>query len=131
MLAKSAMRAYGAEIVPEAVANARENAVLNGITNAHFLSGDAGETARRLELSGTSPAAITVDPPRKGLSPDIIPTISRLSPRRILYISCDPATLARDIKLFAKHSYTATEAKTFDMFPRCAHVECCCLLERN
>jgi 23S rRNA (uracil1939-C5)-methyltransferase len=130
-LAKSAGRVYGAEIAPEAVTNARENAALNGVTNARFLSGDAGEAARRLELTGATPAVVTADPPRKGLALDVIATISRLSPRRVIYVSCDPATLARDIKLFAKHAYAATEAKAFDMFPRCAHVECCCLLERS
>jgi 23S rRNA (uracil1939-C5)-methyltransferase len=128
VLAKYAGQVYGAEIVQDAVANARTNAALNGITNARFLSGDAGDAARRLELAGATPAVIAVDPPRKGLTPEIIAAIVRLAPRRVIYISCDPATLARDIKLFAKHAYAAAEAGAFDMFPRCAHIECCCSL---
>jgi 23S rRNA (uracil1939-C5)-methyltransferase len=127
-LAKSAGRVYGAEIVPEAVMNARENAALNGVTNAEFRLGDAGSAAEALARSGVFPDVITVDPPRKGLAPGVIDAIARLRPRRVVYVSCDPATLARDARLFAGRGYLASEVSVFDMFPRCAHVETVLLL---
>jgi 23S rRNA (uracil1939-C5)-methyltransferase len=130
MLSKLAGRVYGAEIVPEAVADARLNASRNGVENTEFLLGDAGEAARRLEASGVVPDIVTVDPPRKGLAPDVVDTIARLAPRRVIYVSCDPATLARDVKLFAGRGYALSEARTFDMFPRCAHVETAALLKK-
>jgi 23S rRNA (uracil1939-C5)-methyltransferase len=130
-LARRAGRAYGAELTPEAVADARENASRNNITNAEFLTGDAGEAARRLVASGAAPDVVTVDPPRKGLAPDVVDTIARLAPRRAVYVSCDPATLARDLRLFAERGYAAAEARVFDMFPRCAHVETVVMMTRG
>ncbi|MDR2615977.1 MAG: 23S rRNA (uracil(1939)-C(5))-methyltransferase RlmD, partial [Oscillospiraceae bacterium] len=122
-LAGRAGQVYGAEISPDAIADARVNAALNGVTNAQFTEGDAGEAARSLEHSGVRPDVVVVDPPRKGLAPDVVDTIARLAPRRVVYISCDPATLARDIRRFAESGYSAVHARAFDMFPRCAHVE--------
>ena len=133
-LAKSApksVRLIGAEIVADAVENARENARLNGITNAEFILADVVDTATNLAAQGITPRVVVVDPPRKGLAPQVIVSIAAMLPERIVYVSCDPATLARDIKLFAAEGYGLTEARAFDMFPRCAHVESVVLLSRN
>lgn len=129
-LAKRAKQVYGAEIVPDAVENARLNAERNGIHNAEFLLGDAFEAAKALSDRGVKPDAIVVDPPRKGLSPDVIAQIATMSPARAVYVSCDPATLARDLALFAEKGYKLQNATAVDMFPRCAHVETVVLMSR-
>ena len=129
-LARGAKFVYGAEIVEAAVINARLNAQLNGIKNVEFILGDAGDAARQLAQSGVRPDAVVVDPPRKGLSPDVIETVAGMNPARVVYVSCDPATLARDMKLFAGLGYRADKGTTVDMFPRTAHVECVVLMSR-
>jgi len=123
IMAGRAKHAVGAEIVEAAISDAWENAALNGIQNVDFICADAGDAARELETKGVLPDVIVVDPPRKGLSPAVIDTISALSPARVVYVSCDPATLARDLKIFETKGFKAMEATAFDMFPRCAHVE--------
>ena len=130
-LAKAAGFVYGVEIVPAAVENARKNAAKNGVSNVEFLVGDAGDAAQKFAKSGISPDVIVVDPPRKGLSPDGIEAILEMAPQRVVYVSCDPATLARDIKLLTAGGYTMSEARAFDMFPRCAHVETVVLLVKE
>ena len=133
-LAKSApksARIIGAEIVPDAVENARENAELNGISNVEFILSDVSEAAKTLAAQGVSPTVVLVDPPRKGLAADVVTSISAMAPQRIVYVSCDPATLARDIALFAKEGYVLNSARAYDMFPRCAHVECVALIARD
>ena len=130
-LSKAAGFVYGIEIVPEAVENARKNAASNGVSNVEFIPGDAGEVAKRLAQSGTAPAAVVVDPPRKGLSPDGIDAILTMSPQRVVYVSCDPATLARDVKLLTTGGYEVSKARAFDMFPRCSHVETVVRLEKG
>ncbi|MDR0862300.1 MAG: 23S rRNA (uracil(1939)-C(5))-methyltransferase RlmD [Oscillospiraceae bacterium] len=129
-LAQSAGRVIGAEVVPEAVENARENAKLNGIANAEFILADAAEVAAKLAKSGERPAVVVVDPPRKGLAPEVTESVISIAPERIVYVSCDPATLARDLKLFAEGGYRTVSAEPFDMFPRCAHIETVALLVR-
>ena len=130
-LADSVKAVYGAEIVSPAVENARENASRNSIKNASFICGDAAEAAATLSAQGLSPQAVVVDPPRKGLSPELIATIRRMEPRQIIYISCDPATLARDLKELAKPPYTLKTLAALDMFPRTCHVESIVLMSRN
>ncbi len=130
-LAKDAKLAIGAEIVPEAVEDARRNARQNGVQNTRFLSGDAGQVAARLAEEGLRPDVITVDPPRKGLSPEVIDAIAAMAPSRLVYISCDPATLARDVKRFAQLGYVLKAAEAFDLFPRTVHVECVILMQRS
>ena len=130
-LAKGAGFVCGIEIVPEAVENARKNAAKNGVSNVEFILGDAGEAAQTLVKSGIAPAVVVVDPPRKGLSTDGIDAIVKMSPQRIVYVSCDPATLARDVKLLGDGGYAVSKAQAFDMFPRCAHVETVALLMKN
>lgn len=131
IMAGKAKHAIGAEIVEAAVLDARENAALNDISNVEFICADAGEAAAGLTARAQRPDVIIVDPPRKGLTGDVIQTITDLSPARVVYVSCDPATLARDLKLFDAQGYRAQEATPFDMFPRCAHIETVCLLERG
>lgn len=130
-LAQGAKFVYGAEIVESAIQNARQNAVSNNIENVEFILGDAGAAAQKLEQSGIRPDAIVVDPPRKGLSEDVIEAICKMSPERVVYVSCDPATLARDLKIFAERGFSLKEGTAVDMFPRCAHCEVVALLERK
>lgn len=127
-MARYARRVIGAEIVPEAIENAVENARLNHIINAEFLLGDAGNVAKILADQSLHPDVVVVDPPRKGLGVSVIPIIASMSPERILYVSCDPGTLARDVKRFAEHGYRTVKAAAVDLFPRTQHVETVVLL---
>ncbi len=130
-MASAAGEIIGVEVVEQAVADARENAKRNGIENARFLCADAGQAALELEKSGTKMDVVVVDPPRKGLNADAIEAITRFTPRRLVYISCDPATLARDVALFKKKGFALQSVQAADLFPRCAHVESICLLQRD
>ncbi len=122
-MAKAAGKVIGVEVVAEAVEDARDNARRNGIENAEFFCGDAGQAALALEQQGVIPDVVVVDPPRKGLSADAIAAMAKMAPRRIVYVSCDPATLARDVALLKEKGYTVKNAMACDLFPRCAHVE--------
>ena len=122
-MAKAAGKVIGVEVVEQAVADAKENAKRNGIENAEFFCGDAGKAALELEEKGMKPDVIVVDPPRKGLNADTIEALSKMSPRRIVYVSCDPATLARDVALLKDRGYALKNAQAADLFPRCSHVE--------
>lgn len=128
-MAGAAGKVIGVEVVEQAVEDARENARRNGIKNAEFFAADAGNAALRLEAQGVRPDVVVVDPPRKGLNADAIEAIAKMSPRRLVYVSCDPATLARDIALLKPHGYGLKSTQAFDLFPRCAHVESVVLLE--
>ena len=130
-LAQKAKRAIGAEIVAPAVADAKENAKRNGIENVEFFCGDAAEVAAKMEREGLRPDVITVDPPRKGLAPEVIGSIAAMAPRRVVYISCDPATLGRDVKLFADVGYALKRAAAVDLFSRTRHVESVALFEKT
>ena len=130
-MAGAAGRVIGVEVIPQAVEDARENAERNGIRNAEFFCGDAGQAALTLEQQGVRPDVITVDPPRKGLSADAIEAISRMNPRRLVYISCDPATLARDVALLKEKGFRLQSAQAADLFPRCAHVETVVTMSRK
>ena len=127
-LAREAGRVVGAEIVPEAVENARENARVNGVENVEFLCADAGEAALALRKRGLSPATVVVDPPRKGMSEEAVSAVASMQPAKIVYVSCNPATLARDILRFNALGYELREASAVDMFPRTCHVETVCCL---
>ena len=129
-LARQAKRAIGVELVEAAIRDAQENARRNGIGNAEFFCADAGQAAQRLCAAGETPDVIVVDPPRKGLSADVIEAMVRMAPQRIVYVSCDPATLARDVRSLTQQGYALTHAEAVDLFPRCAHVETVCRLER-
>ena len=122
-MAKAAGKVIGVEVIPQAVEDAKDNAKRNGIGNAEFFCGDAGEAALALEAKGVKADVVIVDPPRKGLNGDAIEALARFSPRRIVYVSCDPATLARDVALLKERGYVLKNAMAADLFPRCAHVE--------
>ena len=131
-MAKAAGKVIGVEVVEQAVEDAKANAKRNGIENAEFFCGDAGKAALKLEQEGIRPDVIVVDPPRKGLNADTIEALHRMSPRRIVYVSCDPATLARDVALLKNHGYKLKNAQAADLFPRCSHVESIvCLKKEN
>ena len=121
----------GAEIVPQAVEDAKINASVNNITNARFICGDAGETAQTLDKEGVKPDVIILDPPRKGCSEGTIKTAAKMNPARIVYISCDPATLARDCAVFASLGYKTEKVTPCDLFPRTGHCESVAKLIRN
>lgn len=127
-LAKSADRVIGAEIIPEAVENAKENARRNGIENAEFICADASEAAEHFLRSGVHPEAVVVDPPRRGMDEAAVRALCSMEPERIVYVSCNPATLARDITVYNSCGYELKCAEAFDMFPRTSHIETVCLL---
>ena len=122
-MASAAGKVIGVEVIPQAVEDARDNAKRNGIENAEFFCGDAGQAALELERKGVKADVVVVDPPRKGLNADTIEALARFAPRRIVYVSCDPATLARDVALLKQRGYGLKNALAADLFPRCSHVE--------
>ena len=130
-LAKKAKSVIGIEIVDAAIHDAKKNAIDNQVKNAEFIVGDATKVMPELYRDGVRPDVIVVDPPRKGVSPDVIEAMAAMGPRRIVYVSCDPATLARDVKLLRERGYALQTAEAVDLFPRCAHIETVCLLSRQ
>ena len=130
-MARAAGKVIGVEVVEQAVLDARENAARNGVDNAEFFCGDAGKAALELEAKGIHPDVVVVDPPRKGLNSDAIEAIGKMSPRRVVYVSCDPATMARDVALLKEEGYALKNAMAADLFPRCAHVESIVCLTRK
>lgn len=130
-MANEVKKVIGVEIVPNAIKDAKENAKINNICNATFICDDATGCAKKLKEEEIKPDIILVDPPRKGLTNDLILTISKMNPKRVVYISCDPATLARDCKLFDDIGYKTTKVTPVDMFPRTSHVECVVLMSRS
>ena len=130
-MAKAAGKVIGVEVVEQAVEDAKENAKRNGIENAEFFCGDAGKAALALEGKGIRADVVVVDPPRKGLNADTIEALSRMQPQRIVYVSCDPATLARDVALLKERGFSVKNAMAADLFPRCAHIESIVCLTRD
>ena len=130
-LARHVKKVYGVEIVDAAIRDAKENAARNGISNAEFFCADAGEAAAKFVRDGIKPDVIVIDPPRKGVSEDVIAAMAQMAPARIVYVSCDPATLARDVARLREKGYAAKKAHCFDLFPRCAHVETVVLLSKG
>ena len=130
VLARRARHVIGGEIVPEAIRDAEDSARRNGVENVEFLCGDASRLAAELRQRGLRPDVICVDPPRKGLAPDVVEAAASMTPGRIVYVSCDPATLARDVARFAPLGYCPVRACAVDLFPGTAHVETICLLSK-
>jgi 23S rRNA (uracil1939-C5)-methyltransferase len=130
-LAKRARRVYGVEIVPEAIADARRNAELNGMPNVEFAVGEAETVLPRWLEEGVAPDVVVVDPPRKGCDPALLDTLLAMKPPRVVYVSCNPATLARDLRVLEDGGYRTVEVQPVDMFPHTVHVECCVLIERS
>ena len=127
-LAQKAKKVYGMEIVPEAIRDAIANAHDNNIRNAEFLTGDAAKLMPQLYRKGLRPDVIVTDPPRAGCAPEVLKTFAAMRPKRIVYVSCNPASLARDIGILDELGYKATEIQPVDMFPQTGHVESVCLL---
>jgi 23S rRNA (uracil1939-C5)-methyltransferase len=130
-LAKHAKQVYGVEIVPEAIRDAKANARLNGITHAHFAVGAAEQVMPKWLEDGIKPDVVIVDPPRKGCDPMLLKTVADMRPERLVYVSCNSATLARDAKLLLERGYRVQEVQPVDMFPQTGHVECCALLVKE
>ena len=121
---------YGVESIPEAVADAKTNAEINGIENATYLVGKAEKVMTQWAREDLKPNVIFVDPPRKGLDVRFIEAAVNVAPEKIVYVSCNPATLARDLKLFAAEGYQVEKVQPVDLFPQTYHVECVALLTR-
>ena len=121
----------GVEIVPEAIEDAKINAKLNNTENTRFICADAKQAAKILKGEGIVPDTVILDPPRKGCDSELLDTVSEMSPERIVYVSCDPATLARDLSILETKGYKTRKAVPFDLFPRTVHIECVTLLTRN
>ena len=122
-LSKNARKVYGIEIVPQAIDNANENKLANGVDNVEFIVGKSEEEIPRLIKSGITPDVIMLDPPRKGCEESLLHAIAEVNPKRIVYVSCDPATLARDLGILDVLGYKTVEVQPVDMFPQGHHVE--------
>ncbi len=129
-MADNAESVVGVEIVEQAVKNAKINAEINNINNARFICADAKKAVKILENEGVKPDVVVLDPPRKGCDKSVFDTIEELSPKRIVYVSCDSATLARDLEILKHKGYNAEKITAVDMFPRTPHIECVALIER-
>lgn len=124
-LAQKARQVYGVEIVPQAIEDARRNAALNGITNVEFFLGKAEEVLpEQYQKNHIHADVIVVDPPRKGCDPVCLDTIIQMAPQRVVYVSCDSATLARDLKILCENGFAVEKVQPVDMFPWSGHVEC-------
>ena len=131
-LAQRAKQVFGVEVVPEAIANARENARLNGIRNVEFFCGRAEEVMPGMERERRAAAdVIVVDPPRKGCDGVLLDTIREMAPERIVYVSCDPGTLARDVRVLGEFGYEVRKVRACDMFPQGGHVETIVLIQKK
>lgn len=130
-LAQHAEQVYGVEIVPEAIEDARANAELNGMKHVKFEVGASEDVIPRWKEQGIEADVIVVDPPRKGCDPRLLDTILEMQPERVVYVSCNPATLARDLRVLEDGGYTTVEVTPVDMFPHTGHVETVVLMSRR
>lgn len=130
-LAQKAKYAYGIEVVGEAIEDAKENALRNNVANVEFLAGDAVELMPRLQERGIRPDVVVVDPPRAGCDPKVLDTFAQMAPARIVYVSCNPSSLARDLAYLERLGYKTAEISPVDMFPQTSHVECVVMIERK
>jgi 23S rRNA (uracil1939-C5)-methyltransferase len=130
-LAKKAKKVYGIEIVEAAIKDANKNAENNNVTNTEFLVGDATDVMPELYKIGVRPDVIVVDPPRAGCEKAVLENFAHLKPKRIVYVSCNPASLARDIAILSEFGYVAKEIQPVDMFSETSHIECVALLEKK
>ena len=130
-LSQKAKKVYGVEILEQAIENAKVNAKQNEITNSEFYVGKSEEVIPKLIKEGIKPDVIVVDPPRKGCDVKLLDAIGEAKPERVVYVSCDPSTLARDLKHLNGLGYETIEVQPVDMFPMTKHVECVVLLYRK
>lgn len=128
-LAQKAGKVYGVEIIPEAIEDAKRNAALNGIVNVEFAVGEAESVIPNWYKEGIEADVLVVDPPRKGCDEKLLQTILSMKPKKVVYVSCNPATLARDLRILEDGGYKTVEVQPVDMFPQTGHVECCALLK--
>lgn len=130
-VARDAAKLIGNDVVPAAIENARKNAQKNGVTNAEYFCGDASAVASKLAEEGLRPDVIITDPPRKGMDEAVLAAIAAMAPDTLVYVSCDPGTLARDLKRLTALGFSANRCAAVDMFPRTHHVETCVLLSHQ
>ncbi|MBQ2615178.1 MAG: 23S rRNA (uracil(1939)-C(5))-methyltransferase RlmD [Clostridia bacterium] len=130
-MADKAKKVVGVEVVPDAIENAKANARLNGIDNAEFYCGKAESLAPRLVQNGEKPDVVILDPPRKGCEESLLKTVTQVKPKRIVYVSCKPSTLARDLKYLTEHGYSVKPVVPVNMFPKTSHVETVTLLVKE
>ncbi len=131
-LARKAKQVYGVEIIPDAILDAKRNAEKNQITNAEFFVGKAEEVLPdKYEQDGIYADVIVIDPPRKGCDEACLSTMIKMQPKRIVYVSCDSATLSRDLAYLCQNGYTLQKVRIFDNFPQTTHVETVCLLSKK
>jgi 23S rRNA (uracil1939-C5)-methyltransferase len=124
-LAQKARKVFGVEVIPEAIEDAKRNAELNGIHNAEFAAGEAEVVIPKWYKEGNAADVMVVDPPRKGCDEALLQTIIEMKPNKVVYVSCNPATLARDLRILEDGGYKTVEVQPVDMFPQTTHVECC------
>ena len=130
-MADKIKKLYGVEIIPQAIENAKINAKLNGIDNAEFFCSDAFEMAKVLKERSVRPDVLILDPPRKGCQAELFDVINDMGPKRIVYVSCDPATLARDLNILEQKGFKTTAVTPVDLFPRTPHVETVVLMTKE
>ena len=128
-LAQKAKQVLGVEIVPQAIEDAKRNAELNGFTNTYFEAGPAEEVIPKWYKEGKTADVLVVDPPRKGCDEALLTTIIEQRPKRVVYVSCNPATLARDLRILEDGGYKTKEVQPVDMFPQSTHCEAVAWLE--
>ena len=129
-LSQKAKKVYGVEVIPDAIENAKVNAQQNSINNVEFFAGESEEVIPKLIEEGIKADVILVDPPRKGCDSKLLESICSINAKRIVYVSCDPSTLSRDLAILNKFGYRAIEVQPVDMFPQTAHIESCTLIEK-
>ena len=129
LLSEKAKKVYGVEVVPEAIKDAQKNAKQNNVKNAEFIVGEAEKVIPNMIKQGVKADVVVVDPPRKGCDIALIDALGEMKPKKIVYVSCDPATLARDLKLLDEKGYETVEVQPVDMFPQTAHIESVVKLE--
>jgi 23S rRNA (uracil-5-)-methyltransferase RumA len=127
IMAPMAKKVIGIELVEEAVMSARENAELNGLKNCTFIAGDVSKKLKEIK---EMPDVVIVDPPRSGINPKALEDIIKFNPQKVVYVSCNPESLARDLKIFSEGGYKVDKVKCVDMFPHTYHVECVTLMSR-
>lgn len=129
-VAKKAKRVWGVEVIKSAIEDAKENAKANNVKNADFYVGKAEVVIPKLYKEGKAADVVIVDPPRKGCEQSVLETIVSMNPKRVVYVSCNPATLARDLAYLEENGFTTKEVQPVDMFPHTAHVECVIRLQK-
>ena len=130
-LAQKAKKVYGIEIIDAAIKDAKRNAQLNNLNNTEFFVGKAEEVVPKLYKEGLKADVVVVDPPRKGCDREVLETIASMNPKRVVYVSCKPSTLARDLKILDELGYRTVEVQPVDMFPHTAHVETVARIQRK